>query len=80
MSIVAIFQELNLPLTTQVRQAIMESSSQVKSPATSDPYSTVRDSKEMVGQWKSLLSGEEVERIRLRVGDVANRYYIDNEW
>ena len=38
------------------------------------------NSKKVVSNWKNVLSGEEIKRIKDRVGEVSRHYYSESDW
>jgi len=76
----ALFQKLGLTLTNHVHHKIQKTNSVPYPRSSANPYSILRNSEKMIWRWKSLLSHDEIERVRVRVGDVANVYYSDDDW
>lgn len=76
-----IFSKLNLTFTDGVRETIEDySSPKNEKPSTEVLGFSKRDSRANISTWKTGLSADEIQRIRDRVGEVAFRYYSDDEW
>jgi len=77
----SLYDRLGLEFTDHA-QILVERYSGSGNPATAQgTEKTIRlNSKANIQSWKRKLSAEDVERIRHRVGDVAEAFYSDSEW
>ncbi|MFO7962586.1 MAG: sulfotransferase, partial [Desulfobacterales bacterium] len=75
-----IFDKLGLPFDDRIRRVIEKNSRHAKPAELKNPYAIKRSSAQATGSWKDQLTAEEVDKIRLRVKDVADAFYSAEEW
>jgi hypothetical protein len=76
----AMFDKLGLEFSARVRHAIQEHSGPADPPELQDPYSVKRNSYQVTRTWRTELTTQEIERIRLRVEDIASAFYTAEDW
>lgn len=77
-----LFGRLSLPWDERVERATvaMTRPGNPHGPERDRIHSLVRDSRENIHRWKSVLDGGEIDAIRKLSGEVAARYYAEREW
>jgi hypothetical protein len=77
-----IYTKLGLPFTEKVRTQIRSHTGAANPAEATDNRTHVlrRNSKEMLGRWKSALTPEEIRRVREITGPLAAKYYDDESW
>jgi Sulfotransferase family len=77
-----LFAALGLPWRRRAERTIIASTSAEnrKELPPDSPHGTRLDSRANISNWKHRLTPAEIERIRALTGDVAPRYYRDDEW
>jgi hypothetical protein len=78
----AVFEHVKLPYTRRIRQSIesYSTSGNIVEPPPDDPHVIRRDSRAVQQRWQSLLSSNEIARIRNIVEPVSHAFYSDSEW
>jgi len=76
-----LFKTLGLEFTDEVQEQIDEHSSE-SNPSHSEGVDKLLklNSKKVISQWKSVLSSQEIKRIKEIVGEVSKSYYSDSDW
>lgn len=77
-----VFQLLDLRFSSRVRSVVQEHTSSAN-PTEVPPeraFSTRRDSRATVWQWRERLTESEIERIRDGTRDLAREFYSDEDW
>jgi hypothetical protein len=77
-----ICRHIGIEFTPALRKAVLESDDAALPPEldSSLAFTTRRNIKLNVSNWKSRLSADEIERVRRRVQDVSREFYSDQEW
>lgn len=78
----SVFKKLDLNFSPHVLKVIEDYSNTANSshPRKDSSRFGKRDSKALIQNWKTELTEAEITRLRRRVGDVADAFYIDSEW
>jgi hypothetical protein len=71
---------LNITPSPSLHRAITATTTTNNAQALADPYSIFRNSHVMCTQWKTQLSQWEIAQVHQRVGNLADRYYAEDEW
>lgn len=71
---VKIFDYLNLPLTNEVSQVIVNTSSG------NSGSELHRDSRKNITSWKERLTSDEIERIKVGTQQIWTHYYTEDDW
>ena len=76
-----LFRRLDLDFTDEVRELIVEHSNESNPSYSKGVDNTIKlNSKKIISHWKSILSAQEVKRIKGIVGEVSKYYYSDSDW
>lgn len=78
----ALYQKLGYPFTPQVEHAILNTSSSENPTrlAKNKTHSVKLNSRANLDNWKTILTSDEISRIRTLTEEVSHLYYSDNEW
>jgi len=78
----ALYQKLGYAFTPKVEQAILNTSSSENPThlAKNKTHSVQLNSRASLDNWKTILTAEEITRIRTLTEGVSHLYYSDNEW
>jgi len=77
-----LFDRLAIPWRGKIEQEIvaMTRPGNPRGPVDDRIHSLVRDSRENIHRWKTLLDADEIDSVRSLCQDVADRYYTESDW
>jgi hypothetical protein len=75
-----LFNRLELPFSEHIHGVIQAHSSHAQVSETARPYTTKRNSSQVISKWKKYLTPADVTRIRKRVEEVASHFFSHAEW
>jgi hypothetical protein len=75
-----LFEALGLSFTDRARRRVAEHSDPRNPSEALDPGVTKRNSRSSIHTWKRRLTPDEVERVRVGVGAMAEEFYDDSDW
>ena len=77
-----LFDRLSIPWSEKIEQEIvaMTRPGNPEGPVDDRIHSLVRDSRENIHRWKTLLDADEIDSVRALCRDVADRYYAARDW
>jgi hypothetical protein len=75
-----LYAALGLSFTDRARRRIAEHSDPANPGEAADAGLTKRDSRSSIHTWKRRLTPEEVERVRIGVGAMADEFYDEGDW
>ena len=76
-----LFKTLGLNFTNELQERIVEYSNESNPAHSKGAEKLIKlNSKKTVSNWKNLLSGQEIKRIKKIVNEVSKFYYSDREW